>query len=141
MKKFILLSLFALLPFAASISTSQVNTPPLSPEETEVVKPFQSLVNGWYKQDLELYMSAYHEKAEIETTTRRKISKDTLRKVVKLEGNISCIIEIEKIQIKGNIANVNCTVKTGDQVVPMIYNLIKETDGHWFIIRRQIRQN
>jgi len=138
MKKLVFFGLFILISFCITdISLSQVSTPPLSPEEAEVVKPLERIVESWYKKDLELWMSAYHNKATIEVTAGGKMSKDKLRKYFKF-GENAPLYKVEKIEIKGDNATAECTCKEGDRVIPMKFDLVKE-GGSWLIMRRQLR--
>ncbi len=138
MKKLISPFLFIFLSLCAIVNTSlpQVNTPPLSPEEAEVVKPFERIVESWHKKDVELWMSAYHDKAVIELTAGGKMSKDELRKYFKF-GENAPLYKIEKINISGDKATAECILKEGKRVIPMKFDLVKE-GGAWLIIYRRL---
>ncbi len=139
MKTLTLSSLFFLLSLCITdISVSQVNTPPLSPEEAEVIKPLQRIVEGWYKKDMELVMSAYHEKAIIEMSAGGKVNKDRLRRILQL-GSVPLSYDVEKIEITGGEkANIEATQKFGGQVIPRKFDLVKHGDV-WLIIGLWLR--
>lgn len=135
MKKFTIFSLFVFFSLLVTdISLSQVNTPSLSPEEAKVVKPLVKIVEGWDKKDMELFMSAYHEKAVIETAAGTKVNKDGLKKILKQGmGGIHLSYDVEKIEITGDKASIECVLKWGDRIIPRKFDLIKQEDS-WLII-------
>jgi len=138
MKQVAFFGLVIFLSFCITDSSlSQLSTPPLSPEEAEVVKPFKKIVEASQKKDVELWMSAYHDKATIEITSGGKMSKDKLRKYFKF-GKHASMYEVEKIEIKGDKATAECVCKEGDRVIPMKFDLVKE-GGSWLIMKRSLR--
>jgi hypothetical protein len=139
MKRSTLLFLFVFLSMCVTnISISQVvNTPPLSPEEAEAVKPLKKTVEGWHKKDMELFMSAYHEKAIIEMSGGGKVNKDKLRKILHL-GGVDMSVDVEKIEITGEKATILGITKLGGKVIPRKLDLVKQGDS-WFIIGQWLR--
>lgn len=138
MKKFTLFSIFVFLTMSITdISFSQVNTAPLSSEEKEVVKPLMKIVEGWYKKDMDSVMSAYHEKAIVEITAGGKVDKNRLRSILNL-GSTNLSYDVEKIEIKGEKATIECTQKFAGKTIPRKIDLVKQEDS-WFIIGLWLR--
>jgi len=122
-----------------NVSYSQVNTQPLTSEEAEVIKPLEKFVEGWYKRDIELCMSAYHEKAVIVTVSGAKVDKKGLRKIFALGmGGFHMSYDVEKIEITGDKATIECIMKWGNKDIPRKIDLVKERDI-WLIIGYWLR--
>ena len=126
---FSLIFLFILIP---NTSFTQVITPQLSAEEEEVVKPLRIIVEAWYKKDIDLGMSVYHEKAIVEMAGGGKVNKDRLRKILK-PGSPDLSYDIQKIEISGDKATVECIQRFGNKTFPRKFDLVKERET-WLII-------
>ncbi len=139
MQKLIVFSFICISLFVANLSQSQVNTPSLSPEEAEVIKPLEKFVEGWYKKDIELCLSAYHDKAVIVTASRAKVDKKGLRRIFGSGmGDIHMSYDVEKIEITGDKATIECMMKWGSSNIPRKIDLVKQGDV-WLIIGYWIR--
>ncbi|MDI6763657.1 MAG: nuclear transport factor 2 family protein [Thermodesulfobacteriota bacterium] len=139
MQKLILFSFICISLFVTNVSQSQVNTPPLSPEEAEVIKPLQKFVECWYKRDIELCMSTYHEKAVIVTASGAKVDKKGLRRIFASGmGDIHMSYNVEKIEITGDKATIECIMKWGSKDIPRKIDLVKQGDV-WLVIGYWLR--
>jgi hypothetical protein len=133
------LSLLFLFGLLLNTSLTQVSTPPLSTEEAEVIKPIKKLAEAWFKMDIELYMSAYHEKAIIVTASGAKIDKKGLKKILASGmGGIHMSFNVEKIEITGDKATIECMMKWGNKDIPRKIDLIKEGEV-WLVIGYWLR--
>lgn len=127
------LSLIFLFVLLLNASLAQVSTSlSLSAEEEEVIKPLRTIVDAWYKKDMDLGMSVYHEKAIIEMAGGGKVNKDRLRKILK-PGSPELSYDIQKIEISGDKATVECIQRFGNKTFPRKFDLVKERDT-WLII-------
>jgi hypothetical protein len=126
-------SLIFLSILLLNASLAQVTTTlSLTAEEEEVIKPLRTIVDAWYKEDIDLGMSVYHEKAVIELVGGGKVNKERLRKILR-PGSPSLSYHVEKIEISGGKASIECTQRFGNKTFPRKFDLVKE-GGTWLII-------
>lgn len=131
-------SLFLLFFCSMNTSLSQVSTPSLSPEEAEVVKPIKKVAEGWNKKDMELFMSAYHENAIIQGLGGARVDKERFRKILVNFGEPHISYDVEKIEITGEKATIECIMKMGSRVVPRKFDVVKQGES-WLIIGQWLR--
>jgi len=136
MKRIFIPFIFSLIFFSLLLlnaSFAQVTTTlSLTAEEEEVIKPLRTIVDAWYKEDIDLGMSVYHEKAVIELVGGGKVDKERLRKILR-PGSPSLSYHVEKIEISGEKASIVCTQRFGNKTFPRKFDLVKE-GGTWLII-------
>lgn len=139
-KKFLyfILSFIFFSSWIINTSVPQVNTPPLSPEQAKVINPLRKINEGWNKKDMELFMSAYHEKAIIQGLGGAKVDKARFRRIQPNFGEPHVSYDVEKIEIKGEKATIECIMKTGSMVIPRKFDLVKEGEV-WLIIGQWLR--